>query len=60
VISFSDGFKAARTSTSYRHLWRGLSFIHEVLQPRTYKIQYENGRVVTNVWNIEHLRPIYP
>jgi hypothetical protein len=34
--------------------------IHEVLRPVTYKIQYEDGRVVTNAWNIEHLHPFYP
>jgi hypothetical protein len=31
-----------------------------VLRPGTYKIRYEDGRVVTNAWNIEHLRPFYP
>jgi hypothetical protein len=30
------------------------------LSPGTYKIQYEDGRVVTNAWNIEHLRSFYP
>jgi hypothetical protein len=30
------------------------------LRPGTYKIQYEDGRVVTNAWNIKHLRPFYP
>jgi hypothetical protein len=40
--------------------WEGSFIIHEVLQPGTYKIQYEDGRVVTNAWNIEHLRPFYP
>jgi hypothetical protein len=30
------------------------------LLPGTYKIKYEDGRVVTNAWNIEHLRPFYP
>jgi hypothetical protein len=25
------------------------------LRPGTYKIRYEDGRVVTNAWNIEHL-----
>jgi hypothetical protein len=34
--------------------------IHNVLRPGTYKIRYEDGRVVTNAWNIEHLRPFYP
>jgi hypothetical protein len=40
--------------------WEGPFIIHEVLRPGTYKIQYEDGRVVTNTWNIEHLRPFYP
>jgi hypothetical protein len=38
----------------------GPFIIHEVLRPGTYKIQCEDGRVVTNAWNIEHLRPFYP
>jgi transposase InsO family protein len=40
--------------------WQGSFIIHEVLRPGTYKIQYEDGRVFTNAWNIEHLRPFYP
>jgi hypothetical protein len=40
--------------------WEGPFIIHEVLRPGTYKIQYEDKRVVTNAWNIEHLRPFYP
>jgi hypothetical protein len=30
------------------------------LLPGAYKIKYEDERVVTNAWNIEHLRPFYP
>jgi hypothetical protein len=40
--------------------WEGLFIIHEVLRPGTYKIQYEDGRVISNAWNIEHLRLFYP
>jgi hypothetical protein len=40
--------------------WEGSFIIHEVLRPGTYKIQYEDGRVVTNAWNIEHMRLFYP
>jgi hypothetical protein len=40
--------------------WEGPFIIHEVLRPGTYKIQYEDGRVVSNAWNIEHLRLSYP
>jgi hypothetical protein len=40
--------------------WEGPFIIHEVLRPGAYKIQYEDGRVVTNAWNIEQLRSFYP
>jgi hypothetical protein len=40
--------------------WEGPFIIDEVLRLGTYKIQYEDGRVVTNAWNIEHLCPFYP
>jgi hypothetical protein len=40
--------------------WEGPFIIHEVLRPRTYKIQYEDGWVICNTWNIKHLRPFYP
>jgi hypothetical protein len=33
--------------------WEGPFIILEVLRPGTYKIQYEDGRVVTNAWNID-------
>jgi hypothetical protein len=39
--------------------WDGPFIIHEMLRPGTYKIQYEDGRVVTNAWNIEHLCLFY-
>jgi hypothetical protein len=39
--------------------WEGPFIIHEVLRPGTYKIQYEDGTVVTNAWNIEHLCSFY-
>jgi hypothetical protein len=39
--------------------WEGMFIIHEVLRPRTYKIQYKDGRVISNAWNIEHLRSFY-
>jgi hypothetical protein len=40
--------------------WEGPFIIHEVLRSGTYKIQYADGRVVSNAWNIEHLCPFYP
>jgi hypothetical protein len=40
--------------------WEGPFIMHDVLRPGMYKIRYEDGRVVTNAWNIEHLRPFYP
>jgi transposase InsO family protein len=40
--------------------WEGLFIVHEVLRPGTYKIKYEDGGIVANAWNIEHLRSFYP
>jgi hypothetical protein len=40
--------------------WEEPFIVEQVLRPETYKIQYEEGRVVSNTWNIEHLRPFYP
>jgi hypothetical protein len=35
--------------------WEESFIIHQVLRPGTYKIRYEDGRVVSNVWNIQQL-----
>jgi hypothetical protein len=40
--------------------WEGPFIIHKVLRPGTYKIQHEDGRVVSNAWNIKHLCLFYP
>jgi hypothetical protein len=40
--------------------WEGLFIVHQVLRLGTFKIQYEDSRVVSNAWNIEHLWPFYP
>jgi transposase InsO family protein len=40
--------------------WEGPFIIHEVLRQGMYKIQYEDGRVFTNAWSIEHLRLFFP
>jgi hypothetical protein len=37
--------------------WEGPFIIHEVLRLGTYKIRCEDGRVISNAWNIEHLHP---
>jgi hypothetical protein len=40
--------------------WEGRFIVDQVLRPGTFKIRYEDGRVVSNAWNIKHLRPFYP
>jgi hypothetical protein len=40
--------------------WEGPFIVHQMLRPETFKIRYEDGRVVSNAWNIEHHRPFYP
>jgi hypothetical protein len=50
-------------SNKYRHKlappWEGPFIVDQVLQPESFKIQYEDGRVVSNTWN-KHLHPFYP
>jgi hypothetical protein len=40
--------------------WEGPFIVHEVLRLGTYKIRYEDGRVISNAWNIQHLQAFYP
>src|SRR6185312_1307007 len=40
--------------------WEGPYIIDEVLKLGTYKLANENGEVLTNAWNIQHLRRFYP
>jgi hypothetical protein len=40
--------------------WEGLFIVMEVVSPSTYRLQWDDGQGVPNVWNIEHLRHFYP
>jgi hypothetical protein len=40
--------------------WEGPFIIHQVLRSETYKIQYEDGQVVSNTWDIKHLWSFCP
>jgi hypothetical protein len=40
--------------------WEGSYVVMEVLRPGTYKLKTINGKVFTNVWNIEQLHRFYP
>jgi hypothetical protein len=40
--------------------WEGPYVIDEVLKPDTYKLVNEQGKVLTNAWNIQQLRHFYP
>ena len=40
--------------------WEGPYIIAEVLRPGTYKLKTDDGKAITNAWNIEQLRCFYP
>ena len=40
--------------------WEGPYIIVEVLRPGTYKLKTDDGKAITNAWNIEQLRCFYP
>lgn len=50
-------------TTKDRHklspLWEGPYIIAEVTRPGAYRLKYEDGTMVENFWNIEHLRRYY-
>ena len=52
VLTTKDQHKLSPT-------WEGPFVIHEVLRPGSYRLKREDGTVLTNPWNIEHLRPFY-
>ena len=39
--------------------WEGPYTIYKVLRPRTYRLKDVEGCIVSNPWNIEHLRRFY-
>jgi hypothetical protein len=39
--------------------WEGPYVIDEVLKPDTYKLVNEQGKVLTNAWNIQQLHHFY-
>jgi hypothetical protein len=41
-------------------LWEGPYIVVEVLKPGTYKLANEQGKVLTNAWNIQQQRRFYP
>ena len=40
-------------------LWEGPFIIAEVTRPGSYRLKREDGTLVNNSWNIEHLRRFY-
>nr|AAT94049.1 putative polyprotein [Oryza sativa Japonica Group] len=40
-------------------LWEGPFIISEVTRPGSYRLKHEDGTLVDNSWNIEHLRRFY-
>ena len=40
--------------------WEGPYTVTEVIRPGTYRLEDNNGNVLTNTWNIEQLRRFSP
>jgi len=40
--------------------WEGPYIIAEVLRPGTSKLKTDDGKAITNAWNIKQLRRFYP
>jgi hypothetical protein len=40
--------------------WQGSYTIVEVIRPSTYQLKDSDGNILTNTWNIEHLRRFFP
>ena len=40
--------------------WEGPYMVAEVIRPSTYRLEDNNGNVLTNTWNIEQLRHFSP
>ena len=40
--------------------WEGPYTVTEVIRPGTYRLEDDNGNVLTNTWNIEQLRHFSP
>jgi hypothetical protein len=38
----------------------GLFIVMVVVSPSNYRLQWADGQGVPNIWNIEHLRLLYP
>jgi hypothetical protein len=46
------GSRATKTAKSYHHQGRAPFIVDQVLRPGTYKLKDEDGRPITNAWNI--------
>ena len=40
--------------------WEGPYTVTEVIRPGAYRLEDDNGNVLTNTWNIEQLRRFFP
>ena len=40
--------------------WEGPYTVTEVIQSGTYRLEHNNGNILTNTWNIEKLRRFFP
>ena len=64
ILEVGDLVVRRTQSTKEKHKlsppWEGPYMVTEVIQPGTYRLKDDNGNVLTNTWNIKHLRRFFP
>ena len=64
ILEVGDLVLRRTQSTKEKHKlsqpWEGPYTVTEVIRPSTYRLEDNNGNVLTNTWNIEQLRCFSP
>ena len=64
ILEVSDLILRRTQSTKDKHKlsppWEGPYAVAEVIQPGAYRLKDDNGKVLTNTWNIKQLRCFFP
>ena len=64
ILEVGDLMLRRTQSTKEKHKlsppWKGPYMVTEVIRPGTYRLNDDNGNVLTNTWSIEQLRRFFP
>ena len=63
ILKVGDLMLRRTQSTKEKHKlsspWEGPYTVTEVIRPGAYRLKDDNGNILTNTWNIEHLRRFF-